>query len=387
MKFKKLLRRKQSVRAAAGALAVFLLLAFAPAGMAAREAMDNFIFVANRTSPEIAIIDIRKDEVVSRIVMDAIPLHLLASKERRQLIATSQATQSLSLVDFDSRETLFRLRLGFEPTFIEMGPDDHLIAVGDALGTVAIVSLEEQRELHRIEGLAEPGYVMFSAKGDKLFVSHRRSDEISVVDLALGRVTGRIALVGDSSADGAGIAHITRTPGGHYGFALHREGGGLSVLDLKKEKAIDQVALPGGLWRGFPTIDSQYVLVPNRADDSLSMISARTRQESARFGGIRDMSGVNTALFGSVAFAFSRADRNVTMIDLLEQRIISRFALPSAPETAATTTDGLKVYVALAESNQVAVIDVIRGKLVRTIDNVGAEPWAVLAAGALNYCH
>lgn len=378
--------RRFRFRTAASGLLALLILYSMPVGAFAREAMDNFIFVANRTSAEIAVIDVRKDEVVSRIVTDGIPLHLLASKERRQLIATSKEGKSLTLVDFDSRETVFSLQLGFEPTFIEMGPDDHLLAVGDDQGTLSIVSLDELHELHRIEGLPEPGYSMFSSKGDRLFVSHRTSGEISVVDLAQGRVTGRISLEG-VSPNGGGIAHITRTPGGRYGFALHREGGGLSVLDLEKETALDTVTLPGGHWRGFPTVDSQYLLVPNRNDDSLSMISARTRLESARFEGIRDMTGVNTALFGSMAFAFSRTDKGVTVIDLLEQRIISRFDLPSAPETAATTTDGLKIYVALVESNQVAVIDVIRGKVMKIIDDVGDEPWAVLAAGALNYCH
>ncbi len=352
----------------------------------AREAMDNFIFVANRTSAEIAVIDTRKDEVVTRISTNGVPLHLLASKDRRQLITTSGETKSLSIVDFDSRETVFKLSLGFEPAFVELGPDDRLLAVGGDGGSLVLISLEEQRELHRIEGLRDPGYVMFSAKGNRLFVSHRAAGEVSVIDVASGRLSGTISLNEVSPANG-GISHITRTPGGRYGFALHREGGGLSVLDLESETAIKSIDLPGGHWRGFPTVDSQYVLVPNSGDDSLSMISTRTRRESARFDGIKEMTGVNTALFGSVAFAFSRAGNGVTVIDLLEQRIIDRFTLPSTPETAATTTDGLKIYVAMAESDQVAVIDVIRSKVVKTIDGVGGEPWAVFAAGALNYCH
>lgn len=348
--------------------------------------MDNLIFVANRTSPEIAVIDTRRDEVVSRVVTEGIPLHLLASKDRRRLITTSAETKSLSIIDFDSREILHSLKLGFEPAFVQLGPDDRLIAVGGEGGGLAVVSLETGRAVHVVEGLTETGYAMFSAKGDRLFVSHRGSGRVSVVDLETGRVTEVISLESVSPNSG-GVAHIARTPGGLYGFALHRNGGGLSILDLEQEAAVAAVELPGGHWRGFPTVDSQYVLVPNSDDDSLSVISTRTRRESARFEGIRDMTGVNTALFGSVAFAFSRADKRVTVIDLMEQRIIDRFALPAAPETAATTTDGLKIYVALLESDQVAVIDVIRSKLVKTIDGVGAEPWAVFAAGGLNYCH
>lgn len=353
---------------------------------AAAESMDNFIFVANRTSPEIAVIDIRRDEVVSRIAADDVPLHLLVSEEQRRLITTSAEKKSLAIIDFDSGETLHRLDLGFEPAFVQLGPEGNLIAVGGARGGLALLSLESGQELFRIEDLAKTGYAMFGAKGERLYLSHRGSGEVSVIELATGKVTEVISL-DPVSPDSGGIAHISRTPGGRYGFALHRTGGGVSLLDLESKAAIADIDLPGGHWRGFPTVDSQYLLVPNSDDDSLSVISTRTRRESVRFEGIRDMTGVNTALFGSVAFAFSRADKGVTVIDLQEQRIIDRFALPAAPETAATTTDGLKIYVALVESDQVAVIDVIRSKLVKTIDGVGEEPWAVFAAGGLNYCH
>jgi len=33
------------------------------------------------------------------------------------------------------------------------------------------------------------------------------------------------------------------------------------------------------------------------------------------------------------------------------------------------------------------VIDVRRRELVKTIDDVGDEPWGATMAGALNYCH
>jgi YVTN family beta-propeller protein len=373
--------------AAVVVLAVLVLLGrYSPLQAAAGEPMDLFVFVANRASSGIAVIDTRTDEVVTRIATDGIPLHLLASKERRRLITTGEKSRSLSVIDFDSGETVFRFPLGFVPATIDLGPDNRLLAIGDNQGTLSVISLEENRELFRLEGLTDPGYSMFGEKGERLFLSHRNSGKISVVDLASGRIDKVIPLDAQSAAKD-GITHITRTPGGHYGFALHRKGGGVSILDLDSETAIRTVALPGAHWRAFPTVDSQYVLVPNSDDNSLSMISTRTRRESARFKGIREMTGVNTALFGSVAFAFGRKANDVTVIDLLEQRIIDRFSLPSAPETAATTTDGLKIYVALADSDQVAVIDVIRSKVVKLIDGVGSQPWAVFAAGALNYCH
>jgi YVTN family beta-propeller protein len=62
-------------------------------------------------------------------------------------------------------------------------------------------------------------------------------------------------------------------------------------------------------------------------------------------------------------------------------------ALPGTPETGVTTPDGAKLYVALSDTDQVAVIDVRRRELVGTIDGVGDEPWGTMMAGTLNYCH
>jgi YVTN family beta-propeller protein len=59
-----------------------------------------------------------------------------------------------------------------------------------------------------------------------------------------------------------------------------------------------------------------------------------------------------------------------------------------ALETAATTGDGSKVYLASSTDDAVYVIDA-RTDQVKRIANVGRYPWGVsiLAAGSPNYCH
>ena len=53
-----------------------------------------------------------------------------------------------------------------------------------------------------------------------------------------------------------------------------------------------------------------------------------------------------------------------------------------------TTPDGAKLYVALSDTDQVAVIDIRKRELATTIDGVGDEPWGTMMTGtSLNYCH
>ena len=73
--------------------------------------------------------------------------------------------------------------------------------------------------------------------------------------------------------------------------------------------------------------------------------------------------------------------------DLERMTRAGEIALPGTPETGVTTPDGAKLYVALSDTDQVAVIDVRARKLIATIDGVGDEPWGATMIGALNYCH
>ena len=64
---------------------------------------------------------------------------------------------------------------------------------------------------------------------------------------------------------------------------------------------------------------------------------------------------------------------------------------------AALDGDGQYLYVPNRASSdvtvidhatrQVAVVDIQTQRLIKTIDNVGDEPWGATMVGALNYCH
>ena len=100
-----------------------------------------------------------------------------------------------------------------------------------------------------------------------------------------------------------------------------------------------------------------------------------------------DVTGVNTGWFETTAFALSRAERKAVVYDLESMTRAGEIALPGTPETGVTTPDGTKLYVALSDTDQVAVIDVRARALIKTIDGVGDEPWGAMMIGTLNYCH
>ena len=351
--------------------------------------LSRYVFIANRTSPEIAVVDTTTDTVAARLTVAAIPDQFVLSESQAKLIASHRRDRRLTIVDLRRLETEAVLELGFEPQQLQLDPFGSSLAVSGAKPyTVAILALDDTRERHRIGEIDDPGYMVFDVRAERLLVASRSALRITAVDVASGALLKEIDLAGGQGNDPpAGVAHFVRTPGGTLGFALHGKSGRLTALDLYDLRPIKTLGLLGPAERAFATADSQYILVPNERDQSVSMVSTWTLAESKHLPGVKGMSGVNTGMFERIAVVLSRVESKALLVDLDDGRKISEIPLPSLPETGITADAGRKVYVALSGSNQVAVINLMEFKLVKMIGGVGRQPWAVSMAGGLSYCH
>mgnify|MGYP002622994588 CR=1 FL=1 len=350
--------------------------------------LDDVVFVANRTEPRVAVIDSSSDSVLGDVDLPFIPTQIVALGQRRSLVAISSSENALGSVDLYGVRPTREIYLGFEPDYLQISPDEDLVAVsGTAANLVSIFQIGGPREVHRVQGIQAPGAMVFDKTGTRLFVSHRDRAAITVVDVATGERVQEIVLEAVGTGSGDGISHLSRTPGGELGFATRRESPILHIVDLAKAAAAATVTLPGPAKRSFPTADSQYVLVPNSVDDSVSVISSWTLKESNRLPAIADATGINTALVETVAVVLSQRENRAAILDLRDERRVGDFALPGTPETGVTVSGGLKVYVAFGDSDQIGVIDMANGRLSKTISGVGREPWAVFNVSGLSYCH
>jgi YVTN family beta-propeller protein len=279
---------------------------------------------------------------------------------------------------------------------MELSPDGVLLAVGNiGAGTVSLVSLREEREVARVDGLFEPHNLTFSPDGSLLYVANLGASHVSVIDVAKAAIIDEIkiseppALAGKEGpgAEFQGIINVTATPDRRLGFAAHGDAGELAVIDLRTRAVKQRVALGELPWRAYSTADGRFMLVPNNGDRTLSVISTATLEVVATLPAAEDVTGVNTGWFETTAFALSRAGRKAVVYDLEAMVKVGEITLPGTPETGVTTPDGAKLYVALSDTHQVVVIDIRAGALIKTIDGVGDEPWGAMMMGTLNYCH
>jgi YVTN family beta-propeller protein len=367
----------------------------AAAPAVALDAAGPYVFVPNRGSADVAVIDSRTDRLVARIPVGNVPHQVAISDVTGKLVASNTADDTISIVDLASLETR-ALRLDHEPEHMALAPDGRLLAIGNlAGGTVSLVSLEQDAELARIEGLFDPHNLTFSPDGSLLYVANLGANHVSVIDVATAAIIDEIpvaeppALAGSEGpgAEFQGIINVTSTPDGRLGFAAHGEGNRLAVIDLRTRELRKSLELGELPWRAYSTADGRYMLVPNNGDRTLSVIATASLEVVATLPGEEDVTGVNTGWFETTALALSRAEKRAVVYDLEAMERVGEIALPGTPETGVTSPDGTKLYVALSDTDQVAVIDVRARRLAGTIDHVGDEPWGATMIGALNYCH
>ncbi len=377
------------------------LIAFAAAAAvdappaSADENAGRYVYVPNRASADVAVIDTATDRVVARVSVGNVPHQVVVSAALNRLVASNTADNTISIVDLGTLAVVATVALDTEPEHMAIGADGGLLAVGNiGAGTVSLVSLTENREVARIDGLFEPHNLTFSPDGALLYVANLGADHVSVIDVAARRVVDEIvvaeprafaATAGGRSGPFQGIINVTATLDGGLGFAAHGESDRLAVIDLATGERVKTLKLGDQPWRAYATPDGSHMLVPNNGDATVSVISTASLEVVATLPGAEDMTGINFA--GHAAFVISRGEDKAVVLDLARMEKIGEIALPSSPETGVVTADGEKLYVALSGSNQVAVIDTRSRTLLRMIEDVGEQPWGATMVGARNYCH
>ncbi len=357
--------------------------------------LSNYIFVPNRNSADVAIIDTRTDNVVAHAPVGSVPHQVAIAEDRMKMVTSNTADNTITITDLKTLEPAGTIELGHEPEHMEIGPDGDVVAIGNiGAGSVSLVSLETDTELARIDGLYEPHNMTFSRGGDLLYVGNLGADVVSVIDVQRAEVIDEIQ-VGTPQATASeghpdtyqGIINVTSTVDGRFGFAAYGEGDAMAVIDLDNRETIKTLEVGDLPWRAYATADGRYMITPNNGDETVSIISTAHLEEVARLPGAADMTGVNTGMFDTTAFVISRGDDKLVTLDLQTMQPAGEIQLPGTPETGVTTPDGKKLYLALSSTDEVAVIDVETRKLIKTIGDVGDEPWGAHMTGAMNYCH
>ena len=281
---------------AAVAAVVFSLVA-APLPSFANSGLQHLVFVPSRDSPDIAVIDTRTDAIVRHIAI-GMPARQVALSASLDLLLTSNPNEhGIRVVDMAGDGSAQLIALKDAPEHMQLAPNGRLLAVSNfATGSLVLLDLATRRQTARLTGLAGPHHLAFARDGGLLYVGNLDIDQMSVVDVAMGRVVEQIVLRPAGGAAG-GVRTITLSADGRQGYATFGEGNELAMVDLAGAHTVRQLALGELPRRAYATADGLRLVVPNDADDTISIVDPAGRAELARVPGGLVMTGVTTGWF------------------------------------------------------------------------------------------
>ena len=387
-------RRRAGVWLTAGVLALVLGLAIfkVPTGSAGHAPVpltdgDRFVFLPSADRGEVTVVDGKSDRVGATVAVAGQPRQVVVSEPTALMAVSFAAKPALQLVELAQPETKSLLALPLVPDTMVLSPDGYLLAVTDGgRGSIAVVSLHKRRLLFELTGFSGARHLTFSSDGSQLYVTGGAPPELALVDLVQQSVVRRVRLAPDSTP-GADASALTRTPDGRYGFIALAGGDAVLALDLGTLAPVKRLQvghLPG---RPYGTADGRLMLVPNGGDGTVSIIDAQALAVSATLPAVRDVAAISTGWFESLAFVTSRTDKRVAVLDLMGLKKLPDIELPAAGGPGVVNSSGQKLFVTLADTDQLAIIDTQRHDRPSFVGGAGHQPSGAVMARTNNYCH
>lgn len=382
-------------------ITLFIMLPGATFGSDSKKSFDpkSVVFVTNRDSSDVTVIDMKTDKIIERIAIGnfANPHMAVATNDGKLLLATGTNANFVAIIDLETRN-VSKVRLGLMPEHFDITADNKHAYIGNmGNGEVSVVDIENKIEVNRIAGFFEPHGPVCLPNG-KVYIGNMGAHEIGIIDTKNALLAKRIE-VGSAFAMAmvdmpnklskiVGIANPTLTPDGRFAYAADGDSNQVAVIDTESDSVVATIPVGDEPWRAYASPDGTKMLVPNNGDQTVSVIDTSSNKVIATFPGGEDMTGVNYVNGGKKAYVISRGEGSLYVLDLEKMKELKRIKVGEDLdlETASTTADGKKVYLASSRSNSVFVIDADTDEY-KQISNVGLSPWAVAIIGGSNYCH
>jgi DNA-binding beta-propeller fold protein YncE len=346
-------------------------------------AVARYVFIPSRNAQIVTVVERDTDGVVGTLDVGLVPEQAVVSEATRKLVAVDGIARAVSVVDLANGRRV-TIDLDFTPRWLIASPDGYVAAAADlSAGSVAFVELMRNRVVSRITGLSPIHDLMFGPDGAFLYVAVERSDGIGVVDVARGKLIEEITVSGLRSAQAAGL---TRSPSGRMGYVKAQGSRTISLVDLSNFRPVREIEVGRDALKAFPTGFGGYLVVPDNSEQTVTIVANASLTVAAMLKGGAGMTTVHSGWFDTLALVPSATERKLMVYDLDRLSRAPDITLPGSPGPGAVTQDGAKLYLALEDASKVAVIDLQRRVLLRTIA-VASNPVAAVMAKSFDVCH
>ncbi len=272
------------------------------------------VYVSDETGAAVVAIDPETGTVVQRIAVGKRPRGIHLSRDGRQLLVALSGSPIAG-----------------------PGVDESTLPPADrAADGIGVVDVESGTLVRKYQSGQDPESFAISNDGRRLFVSNEETAEMSVLDLESGEIAQRVK-VGEEPEG------VTVRPDGRVVYVTCEGNNEVVAVDTTSYKV-------------------------------LARIATGPRPRAIAFD--RD---------GTTGFVSSENGAAVTVFDTATHKATGTIRIPPTegtpmpprPMGLVLAPDGGRLFVSLGRAKSIAIVDVAKRTLLRTIEDVGTRPWGI----------
>jgi YVTN family beta-propeller protein len=324
---------------------------------------------------------------------------LLAAADTGTIVASNMDAHTVSVVDVATGATLATVPTGQGPHEVAISPDGARAVVSiygnrSAVGSsLVILDLRTPTAPPRVvelgAGNQRPHGVVFLPDERRLLVTGERAQRVLLVDLASGAI--------DSSmhTNQATTHMVALSRDGRHAFTTNLVAMSVSAIDVPS-RTVRATFPVGARIEGLAvTPDGREVWVGGNETHTVYVIDAATGSITARIEGFGMPYRIGITPDARTAVVSDPGSERIYLVDVASRSVRTTIdvpamapaegaaAIPASPQGVAVSRDGRVAFVTLKAVGRVAVVDIARGTILRTLpvgagsDGVGYSPLVV----------
>jgi len=258
------------------------------------------------------------------------------------------------------------------PSGLAVTPDGAYVYVAcQGTNSVAVISTAANAVVATIPVGATPVQLAITPNGAQVYVVNKGANQVAVIDTASRSVTGTIAV-------GSSPVAVAFNPNGSRAYVANLLGGNVSVIDTAS-KAVVSTFSPASGPSSITVVPNGRIYVSNQYSNSVTVHDASGGLVTT-IPGFAAPNWAAATPSGSRVFVTNGNSSSVGVIDTSSNTLMATVSTGSNPTSVAVSADGLNAYVTNEFAFTLSQIAVSNNTVMNTIQRVGVYPVAVAIA-------
>ncbi|HEY0835478.1 MAG TPA: PQQ-dependent catabolism-associated beta-propeller protein [Azospirillum sp.] len=295
------------------------------------------------------------------------------------IFVSNEKSNTISVVDGEKLATVATIKVGRRPRGITFNQDMTRIyvCVGDD-NRIDVIDVASRKVVDRLPSGPDPELFVLEPGGRLLYVANEDDNMVSVVDTQAKKIVGEIQV--GVEPEGMGIS-----PDGKILVNTSETTNMAHFIDTASHKIVDNVLVDARPRVAQFTVDGTFVWVSSEIGGTVSVIDTATRKIVHKIGfavqGVPKEAvqpvGIELTRDGTRAFVALGPANRVAEIDARTYEVKRYHLVGQRVWNLALSPDEKRLYTTNGVSNDMSVLDMERGRVVKSVA-VGGAPWGVI---------